>query len=77
MQELQELQNRLDFEKNLYKQQLTTFQKSFVSNLVDKLSLEIQGLRDIATLCSNDVSQKIERRIANIEKILNQQFKKY
>lgn len=77
MQELQKLQDRLEFERNLHKQQLATFQKSFIDGLVDKLSLEIQGLRDIATLCSDNVSQKIERRIANIEKILNQQFKKY
>jgi hypothetical protein len=50
--------------------QLKTQRKSMHEKYVDALRLEIDGLKDIASISPQAISEKIMRRVSRIEKAL-------
>jgi hypothetical protein len=64
------MQNEIEYYKNLAQMQLKTQRKSMHEKYVDALRLEIDGLKDIASISPQAISEKIMRRVSRIEKAL-------
>lgn len=60
-----------EYNENLYKQQFISLKHNLVWSLKHDLSLEIEGLEDIADTLSDIQKEKIQRRIDRIYKIIN------
>lgn len=62
--------NRNEYNENLYKQQFLDLKRNLVEKLKKDLQLEIEGLEDIADTLNDVQKVKIQRRIDRIYKIL-------
>lgn len=64
------IDDRNEYNENLYKQQFLSLKRSLVDKLKKDLQLEIEGLEDIADTLSDAQREKVQRRIDRIYKIL-------
>ena len=69
-QDVSKSDNRNDYDRNLYEQKFISLKRNLVEKLKKDLRLEIEGLEDIAETLTDIQREKIQRRIARIDKIL-------
>lgn len=62
--------NRLEYEVHKYKEENRTFQISYAEKLKHRISIEIDGIKTTLKYVSDPEKGKIERRISNIETII-------
>lgn len=67
---VERLENRNEYNENLYKQQYLSLKRNLVSKLQNDLRLELDGLEDIADGLDEVQKTKIQRRIDRIYKII-------
>lgn len=67
---IKKLEDRNEYDENLYKQQFVSLKRNLVEQLKKDLELEIEGLEDIADTLNDIQKEKVQRRIARIYKAI-------
>lgn len=65
-----EIENRNEFNENLYRQQFFSLKRSLSEKLKKEIQLELDGLEDISDTLSDKQKEKVQRRIDRIYKII-------
>lgn len=69
---LAESDNRLEYWRNWYYQQMREKERAIAESLADELRLELQAISETTEYIDDDNKRRIRRRLQRIERILSQ-----